>query len=42
MNTKKINEKNLETDTKVHTTNSTEDPRGNGSGEVCQPLAISG
>jgi len=37
--TKKTNAK---TPAKIHTTDATEDPRGRGSGEVCQPLAISG
>ena len=40
--TKKTNAKNLETNTKVHTTDTTEDPRGCGGGEVRQPLEISG
>ena len=37
--TKKTNAK---TPDAIHTTDATEDPRSRGSGEVCQPLAISG
>ena len=37
--TKKTNAK---TPDAIHTTDATEDPRGSGSGEVCQPLEISG